>query len=62
VADAGRYGRFWWLTVAGAGSPLTGRAIVLGAAARVHPADGGQAPPGQPGLTPRATRKEYSLS
>jgi hypothetical protein len=62
LASAGRYGRFWWLTVAATGSQPEERAVVLGASTRVQPAGGGPTPPPPPGLTPRTTRKEYSLS
>ena len=53
VTGGGRYGRFWWLTIGTTADPKAAPAVVLGAYAAVHPADGG---------TRRATRREYSLS
>jgi hypothetical protein len=52
LSGAGRYGRFWWLTVGVTDTPAAPPVAVLGIAVRIHPAEG---------LTTHGERKEYSL-
>jgi hypothetical protein len=59
LTDGGRYGRFWWLAFGVADDRGVTPVTVLGAALRLHPADGGDVSR-TPGLTPHAIRKEYS--
>jgi hypothetical protein len=61
LTGARRYGRFWWLAVGITGKTAEPAIVVLGAAVRMHPAGGDQAPPALPGLAPHSRRKEYSL-
>ncbi len=61
LAGGGRYGRFWWLSVGVTAAATGPPVVVLGAAVRLHPAGGDNRGPAEPGLTPPAPRKEYSL-
>jgi hypothetical protein len=61
VAGSGAYGPFWWVAVAGDPPALEPPVVLLGSRVRLRPDGGERQPPPERMLTPRGTRKEYSL-